>query len=73
MADEIPVPLAVIRRAQSEVLEVKKTANYLANIKDGMEPKELPPSKPKPQMKKAKKPWPVAHNSDIHSPKWKLS
>ena len=46
---------------------MKEITDQLADIRDGAEPNQLPPSKPKPKRKKAEKPKPIAHNSDIHS------
>ena len=42
-ADEVPVPLAAVTWAQSQMLEVEEIANQVADIRDGREPKQLPP------------------------------
>ena len=64
-AVDVPIPLAAIARAQSQVLEDEEIANQLADIRDGAETKQLLYPKLKSKRKEARKPNPIVHDPEI--------
>ena len=62
---DVPIPLAAITRAQSQMLEDEEVASQLADIRDGAETKQLLSPKLKSKRKEAQKPNPIVHDPEI--------